>query len=47
MSRELPAAIEAKLRLLPAAPGVYLHKDERGKVIYVGKAIRLNQRVRS
>ncbi|MFO7652963.1 MAG: excinuclease ABC subunit UvrC [Candidatus Krumholzibacteriia bacterium] len=47
MSRMLPATVDAKLRLLPAAPGVYLHKDERGRVIYVGKAKRLNQRVRS
>ncbi len=36
-----------KLRLLPARPGVYLHKDARGRVLYVGKAVRLNQRVRS
>lgn len=43
-----PAArLLAKVRLLPAAPGVYLHKDARGKVIYVGKALRLNARVRS
>jgi len=32
---------------LPDAPGVYLHKDGRGKVIYVGKAKRLAHRVRS
>jgi excinuclease ABC subunit C len=36
-----------KLRLLPPVPGVYLMKDRRGKVIYVGKAARLSQRVRS
>jgi excinuclease ABC subunit C len=39
--------LQAKLRLLPDAPGVYLHKNQQGKVIYVGKASRLNQRVRS
>jgi len=39
--------LQAKLRLLPDAPGVYLHKNSAGKVIYVGKANRLNQRVRS
>jgi len=39
--------LRGKLRLLPAAPGVYLHKDRQGKVIYVGKAKRLNARVRS
>ncbi len=40
-------ALAEKLRLLPAAPGVYLHKDRHGRVIYVGKARRLSSRVRS
>lgn len=31
---------------LPTTPGVYLFKDARGKVIYVGKAINLRARVR-
>jgi excinuclease ABC subunit C len=44
---QLPAALGEKLPLLPAAPGVYLYKNKQGKVIYVGKATRLNQRVRS
>ena len=39
--------LKAKLKLLPDAPGVYLHKNNQGRVIYVGKASRLNQRVRS
>jgi len=39
--------LREKLQLLPAAPGVYLHKNKQGKVIYVGKANRLSQRVRS
>lgn len=39
--------IRRKLRGLPAEPGVYLMKDGRGKVIYVGKAMRLTSRVRS
>ncbi len=39
--------IRHKLSLLPDAPGVYLHKNKQGKVIYVGKAKRLSQRVRS
>lgn len=39
--------LRGKLRLLPSQPGVYLHKDRQGKVIYVGKAKRLNARVRS
>ena len=36
-----------QLRTLPAKPGVYLFKDKEGKVIYVGKAAKLNSRVRS
>lgn len=32
---------------LPTKPGVYLHKDAEGNVIYVGKAINLRNRVRS
>jgi excinuclease ABC subunit C len=39
--------IRRKLRGLPADPGVYLMKDARGKVIYVGKALRLANRIRS
>ncbi|MCL6443247.1 MAG: excinuclease ABC subunit UvrC [Alicyclobacillus sp.] len=39
--------IRDKLQLLPAKPGVYLMKDERGSVIYVGKAKVLKNRVRS
>src|ERR1043165_7794604 len=36
-----------KLKTLPISPGVYLHKDEAGKIIYVGKAKNLRNRVRS
>jgi len=32
---------------LPAKPGVYLFKDKEGKVIYVGKAANLSNRVKS
>ncbi len=37
----------ARLRALAPSPGVYLMKDAKGSVIYVGKAIRLRDRVRS
>ncbi|HEX2281801.1 MAG TPA: excinuclease ABC subunit UvrC, partial [Thermomicrobiales bacterium] len=36
-----------RLRALAAAPGVYLMRDAHGNVIYVGKAMRLRDRVRS
>jgi excinuclease ABC subunit C len=38
--------IEENLKKLPDCPGVYLHKDKLGRVIYVGKAISLKNRVR-
>src|ERR1700735_1211099 len=34
-------------RELPDQPGVYLFRDQRGKVIYVGKAISIRKRVAS
>ena len=39
--------LEEKLKNLPTAPGVYLHKNADGKIIYVGKAKNLKNRVRS
>ncbi|MBM7643403.1 excinuclease ABC subunit UvrC [Streptococcus loxodontisalivarius] len=39
--------IKHKLELLPDSPGCYLHKDKNGKIIYVGKAKNLKNRVRS
>lgn len=38
--------IEEKLRNLPLTSGVYFHKDKNGKIIYVGKAANLKNRVR-
>jgi len=39
--------LEERLKLLPAKPGVYLFRDKRGDVLYVGKAKSLRPRVRS
>ena len=39
--------IKTILKNLPMKPGVYLMKDERGTIIYVGKAKKLRNRVRS
>ncbi len=44
---KLNKAIAAKLETLPVSPGAYLFKDRAGKVIYVGKAKILRNRVRS
>ncbi|MDR1043365.1 MAG: excinuclease ABC subunit UvrC [Clostridiales Family XIII bacterium] len=38
--------IEENLKQLPSSPGVYLHKDASGEIIYVGKASSLRNRVR-
>ncbi|MCX8104186.1 MAG: GIY-YIG nuclease family protein, partial [Candidatus Bipolaricaulota bacterium] len=40
-------AMHEKLALLPAAPGVYLFKDAHGKILYIGKASLLRERLRS
>ena len=42
-----PPDIQKILDTLPTNPGVYLMKDERAEIIYVGKAINLRNRVRS
>jgi len=39
--------LEEKLRTLPTSPGIYIHKNSAGKIIYVGKAKNLRNRVRS
>lgn len=41
------SVITEQLKNLPTSPGVYLMKDHQGKVIYVGKAANLRNRVRS
>lgn len=39
--------LERKVAGLPTAPGVYLHKNAEGVIIYVGKAKSLRNRVKS
>lgn len=39
-------SVSDKLPLLPTDPGVYLMKDGRGEIIYIGKAVNLRNRVR-
>lgn len=38
--------LEKRLKELPVRPGVYFHKDKEGRIIYVGKAAVLRNRVR-
>jgi excinuclease ABC subunit C len=43
----IPEHLEATVKNLPALPGCYLFYDQRGEVLYVGKAVNLRNRVRS
>lgn len=42
-----PSRLSGTLSNLPKQPGVYLFKDRRGDIIYIGKAAILSDRVRS
>jgi excinuclease ABC subunit C len=46
-TREIPEAVQDKLKGLPACPGCYIYRDAEGNVLYVGKALSLRSRVRS
>lgn len=45
--QNLSKKLQQNIAILPEQPGVYLMRDAEGKVIYVGKAINLKNRVRS
>ncbi|NOZ29183.1 MAG: excinuclease ABC subunit UvrC [Chloroflexi bacterium] len=47
MARRISEKLQAKLDTVPSRTGVYLMRDARGRVIYVGKAVNLRSRVRS
>ena len=39
--------LKKKISLFPKTPGIYKYKDKQGKIIYVGKAVNLQSRVKS
>ncbi len=43
----MATSLEPKLKALPAKSGVYLFRDDKGRILYVGKAKSLRPRVRS
>lgn len=43
----MSAKLDTLVKNLPASPGVYLMRDTRGSILYVGKAANLHNRVRS
>ena len=47
MIADAPANIQEILKRLPQKPGVYQYFDEKGDIIYVGKAKKLKNRVTS
>jgi len=42
-----PSHLETQIAALPAQPGVYIFRGAKGELLYVGKAKRLDHRVRS
>jgi excinuclease ABC subunit C len=47
MAATLEDTIKRRLQAVPESPGVYLFRDSKMQVIYVGKALRLRDRLRS
>ncbi|MHA2611610.1 MAG: excinuclease ABC subunit UvrC [bacterium JZ-2024 1] len=44
-TQSLSAHLQEKLKGIPGKPGIYLFKDKRGRVLYVGKSRCLRERV--
>ena len=47
MTSPVKTSVEERIRELPDRPGIYIFKDEAGKVLYVGKAKSLRKRAAS
>ncbi len=46
-NQEISPDLQAKLNTLPTKPGCYLFRDAQNRIIYVGKAVNLRNRVRT
>lgn len=46
INSSLAQAVQDKLPLLPITPGVYIMKDAKDGIIYIGEAVNLRNRVR-
>lgn len=44
---KMDQSLESKIKNLPSNPGIYQFKNEKGKVIYVGKAKNLKNRIKT
>ncbi|MFQ5500263.1 MAG: GIY-YIG nuclease family protein, partial [Candidatus Zixiibacteriota bacterium] len=47
MSKRTARQLDLKIKNLPTSPGVYLFKNSAGKILYIGKAKNLRNRVRT
>jgi len=45
MAISLEDTIKRRLQAVPESPGVYMFRDNKSQVIYVGKALRLRDRL--
>ena len=43
----VPPELKKKASRLPTSPGVYIMKDARSRILYIGKAVNLRRQVRS
>jgi len=43
----LPKKLILKIKKAPKAPGIYIFKDQKGRTLYIGKAINLRSRLKS
>jgi excinuclease ABC subunit C len=46
MDYKMNKRLSKKLKNLPASPGIYFFKNDKKEIIYIGKAAKLNNRVR-